>query len=297
MFDNNSSIRRIYLATAVDENYLKGLLVLIKSILTTLSANNKLVFFILNVGLNSGSRKKIMSISSDDLLELHFIDFNPQPLIKFSKATLNYISSTTYARFFLSSLLPQNTNKIIYLDSDVLVQKDISLLWRQAMYFYPFAAVQDFALPYIDSSIRRDFSYKKKWIFRSQPIKNFKELKLKSTSMYFNAGVFITKLNYWRKNKIEEKLLQVLRVNSHLINFGDQDVLNIIFSSKWKKINPRWNQQSFIYNFPSSRHSPFNKKQFEMLKKDPWIIHFSEQKKPWKDKNCHPAQKLFESYL
>lgn len=49
-----------------------------------------------------------------------------------------------FARYLIPSLLPENVERVIYLDQDVLVQKDLAELWDVDMEGHPIAAASAF---------------------------------------------------------------------------------------------------------------------------------------------------------
>tara|TARA_E500000178_G_scaffold321152_1_gene344797 strand:+ start:53 stop:571 length:519 start_codon:yes stop_codon:yes gene_type:complete len=60
---------------------------------------------------------------------------------------------------------------------------------------------------------------------------------------YFNAGIFITSLDNWRQNNIQDTLLYWMKENKKhsLFKFGAQPILNIAFINKVKYIDDKWN--------------------------------------------------------
>lgn len=50
-----------------------------------------------------------------------------------------------YARYLIPRLLPENIKRAIYMDQDMIVQKDIGELWSTDLEGYPVAAAREFA--------------------------------------------------------------------------------------------------------------------------------------------------------
>ena len=61
-------------------------------------------------------------------LELIFLEINKLKFKKFKKS--NRINEITYYRLLLCDLLPPFISKIIYLDGDLILRKDILNLWE-----------------------------------------------------------------------------------------------------------------------------------------------------------------------
>ncbi len=124
-----------------------------------------------------------------------------------------------YSRFWASELFP-DLDKILYLDSDILVFKDLSALYEQDIQNVYAGVVAD----------HPGFAEKR-----------MQELELKT---YFNAGVMLLNLKKMRQDNI----LQQLRSNynllksNHKLQSADQDVLNYTFKDRVKFLPRQYNQ-------------------------------------------------------
>ena len=87
---------------------------------------------------------------------------------------------------------------------------------------------------------------------------------------YFNAGVMLVNLDYWRKNNVKDKLFDYAKNNPKNILWQDQDIINIVLSNEIKPINLKWNYQYFLYD-------KINEKDFT----DCSILHLAGRFKPW----------------
>ena len=159
-----------------------------------------------------------------------------------------HFSNAALYRIFMAELLPESVNQILYLDGDTLIDLDIKELFK--MYSHS--------------------------IFSAR-IENF-------DTGYFNSGVFITSLQYWRENNITNKLISYLIDNPHSI-YKDQDSLNSFFREQNEPLATK-------YNFPAIKSRNLNQKP-----KESRIYHFTGTIKPWKS---HAPQnypfKLWRTY-
>ena len=135
---------------------------------------------------------------------------------KYSETFLNAYNT----RFFAPELFP-DLDKILYLDSDILVFKDLSALYEQDIQNVYAGVVSD----YPTSVTRR---------------KDVLGLKT-----YFNAGVMVLNLKKMRQDKILEKLIQnyVFLDKENKLFWADQDVLNYTFKDHVKFLSEKYNQQ------------------------------------------------------
>ena len=49
---------------------------------------------------------------------------------------------------------------------------------------------------------------------------------MKSSAKYFNSGVMLINLDYWRANNVKEKVIDFISRKPEVIRFADQDGLN-----------------------------------------------------------------------
>lgn len=183
-----------------------------------------------------------------------------------------HITTETYVRLMLPELLP-NYDKVIYLDSDLVVLKDISELW-----FLPvnkdimLAGVVD--LDVIGQYYGAEFSMR----YYIDHI-----LKLSHPENYIQAGVLCFFLNAIRTQLSAELLVLVAKRSK--LRYFDQDVLNSLCHKKIALLDCRWNVVSDCDNYRVSHIiSQVPKALFRAYmqsRQDPWIVHYSGYRKPW----------------
>ena len=227
-------------------------------------------FYILDSNISSFSKKLIESLKekfSNFSIEFIKIDFNKY----FSNfRTDTQWSLDVYSRFLIPDLKP-NLDKIIYLDVDVLVFNDITKLYNLDLSNYGLGAVQDL---YACIDHRCD-------------------LYLTNPKQYFNSGVLLINCDYWRKNKILDKLFEIEKKYKNKLIFFDQDLLNICFNDNYKILDYEYNLQTEqIFRFDN-----LNKQEVLGIKKaseNPCIRHFSSRKKPWICSSIRIDEKIFK---
>lgn len=175
-----------------------------------------------------------------------------------------YISINTYYRLFLEELLPKELSKVIYIDADVIVKKDIKEL---------------FALPMADNVpllAARDCLTKQGLLHYG--------LAQDKEKFYFNAGILVLNLDYWRKNTVKQQAILYIEQNKDKLLQRDQDVLNHLFRGKAKEFDIRWNYQVLHIlkteeDFQNNALDEFQKE--SILKQEAWAIHYTGEFKPW----------------
>lgn len=186
----------------------------------------------------------------------------------------SHISIATYYRCFLTSILPDDISKVIYLDGDLIVHGSIRDLWESNIEGFAVGCVEDM------------WSGKKT---------HYSRLAYSSDYSYFNAGVLLVNLDYWRKNDIEHQITSYIRQYPERLLYNDQDVLNAVLYHQRKFLPYRWNMQDgFFRKKKRIWETSLPALNAEMPKAV--IIHFTGGKKPWHDECVHPCKKLYLKY-
>lgn len=168
------------------------------------------------------------------------------------------ITSVSYYRLWLAEILPSDIDKILYLDGDVIVRHSLQSFFDIDLSDYAVGAVYD---GWEDNTV-------------------YNRLKYSSNLGYFNAGVLLINLAYWREYAVINDFISYMRNHSEDIKWCDQDVLNACFSDKKKFLPLKYNfQNGFLWKNPNIDFTSLGKEILENYK-DPIIIHFTGEK-PW----------------
>ncbi len=185
-------------------------------------------------------------------------------------------SIASYYRLFLSSILPENIEKIIYLDGDIIVNSSLRELWETDMEGYGMAAVPDVLFC-------RDY--------------HSSRLGYEQSKGYCNAGVLLLNLKYWRENEIEKACLDFVESSAEKIICHDQDVLNWIFRDRKILLDLTYNvQQDFLYSKKHQKLTEEFSTQLDAAQKSPVIIHYIYGIKPWHKECLHPYRDKYLKY-
>lgn len=278
---------------AADENYVKPLAVMLHSAADNLADGKHLHVVLLDGGITEesfvGLRESLFDLPiSIDILKPNLSEVD-------DLMTSHHITHTAYLRLMAARLLPEDIEKVIYLDSDVLVKDDLSKLWELNVNDQYCLAAVDIAVPFIDAREvdSRSAIQAKPYVMAYTPIQNWKELGLDGSAHYFNSGVMVLNLKQWRADNIEEKLFRCLRENSKYVWCWDQYALNVVFAGRWDELPARWNQGGHIFEYPSEANSPIDREQFVEARDNPAIIHYTTMFKPWDFRPFHPLRDSF----
>ena len=109
---------------ATDENYLQYMATMMVSILKSAKKEDNLHFYILCNQISAKSKEYIKSLKIFKDFYIDFLDMDIKDFEDFP-AGGPHISNTTYFRYKIAELC-SNIDKIIYLDCDTIVHKDLT---------------------------------------------------------------------------------------------------------------------------------------------------------------------------
>lgn len=267
-------MEKLHILCATDDNYAQHCGVMIYSICHNHKERN-LCFHIIGNKLNEDSCLKINEIIEKFHQEVIYHSIPPEYFYHFKMGHNNYSSPTVYYRLFVTKLITDTSiDKILYLDCDIVVLKDIVSLFKIDMSDYTIAAVRDIDHPiYEDQAFQISFSYSDK---------------------YFNSGVLLINLSNWRKNNIEEQLKEFC-IKERNVYCPDQDALNKVFRGKWLELPPYWNR----FNLVQYEKIKFkNKRDLLDYIYSPSLVHYaSPTARPWMNLKYVPFANEYNFYL
>lgn len=266
----------INVVCTIDERYAQHCAVMLSSLFIN---NIKEVFhiYVITDGFKNNNLSKLQK----------FLDKNKQQysIIEIKKDILgqapitHHISLATYFRLFIPEVLPSSIDKVLFIDSDIVIRKSIDKLWNIDISNFSHAAtiaagMDDYPL----------------------------QISLPEDALYFNAGLMLINLNAWRKLNIFERGCDLINQQPERLKWWDQDVLNILLYNSWLPVDLVWNAQPFIYeesidNYKyKSRYEKFN---YTEAKLDPTIVHFvgGGSAKPWHYACRHLFKDEYIKYL
>jgi len=284
--------REITVVSATDDGYAMPLAVTIRSVLDHLASDRVLRLYVLDGGLSDANKDRLLKSWSDPRISVEWV--SADLALVGDLFISEQVNVVTYLRLLMARLLPAHVTRAIYIDADMLVRRDLAQLWDEEQGPHAILAVQDVAAPYIDASVALErFDECKSYLYAITPIANYRELGLTPEAAYFNGGLLVANIDEWRREKYAEQMLHCLRAYREHILWWDQYALNIVFAGRWRQLDPRWNQNSHVYAFPSWRNSALDRESLERVRRDPWIVHFCSPSKPWQPFSPHPHTRPF----
>lgn len=245
----NSNKNVIPIFFAIDDVYTSFLAVALRSLLDNASKDYNYCIKILHTNVTEEHKNQIKKYECENV-NIEFVDLNYY-IEKVQKKlyTRDYYTNTTYFRLFLPELYPQY-NKVLYLDSDIIVVGDISELYNTDMGTDLIAAAPDDIIQ------------------RNKVFQDYAELVVgvNDYRQYFNAGVLLMNLDELRKFKFQEKFLYLLEKFKYSVA-QDQDYLNRLCKGRVTLISNSWDVMPYVNG--------------EIEAKDIKLIHYNFAYKPW----------------
>ncbi|MFZ4798012.1 MAG: glycosyltransferase family 8 protein [Bacteroidia bacterium] len=252
---------------STDNNFVQHCCIMLTSVLVN---NDNVTVFLLTEGLTKSNIEILRSEieSKNGIFEYIIVEnsiFSRLPMPNDSKLT--HITVATYYRLLVSDILPKNIEKVIYLDCDIIVRKSLKDLWNTEISDYAIGSVHQMTEEVI-SAQRLDYPNK---------------------YGYFNAGVLLINMSYWRKFNIPEKLINYIVENSNKIVYHDQDALNAVLYNQSFALPCKWNMIYFFFlkdafKITEVHDTKLIEEYRTMLVyelNDPTVIHFVSKPKPW----------------
>lgn len=246
----NKEKRVIPIFFTVDDTYIPFLSVTLQSIVEKSSNDYNYEIKILYAKLSDESKEKISKYEKTNIT-IEYVDVSEYfEKVKDKLYTRDYFSMTTYFRLFIASLYTQY-NKAIYLDSDIVVLRDVAELYNINIGENLVGAVPD-------DIIQKNEVFQE-YVEKVVGVSSYKN--------YFNAGVLVMNLEELRNYRFEEKFVYLLGTVKYAA-IQDQDYLNRICKGRVKLIDFGWNIM------PSASAKEIEEENIK-------LIHYNYQYKPW----------------
>ncbi len=170
-----------------------------------------------------------------------------------------------YGRWLLAELLPSSLDRVIYLDTDLIVQDDLRQLVAHLPEGVAVAAAPD--MPFASCKLSTYFLF-----YRP----HLRALGLSTRrGEIFNTGVLVLSLETWRREAIADQLIHGrddMLAKGLCLRLQDQDVMNVVLVNSTHILSPLWNVTPLY--LPASFLSDPG---LDSAK----ILHFVTSPKPW----------------
>lgn len=274
--------RRIVLACCSDAGYAPYAATMLYSALCNTPGARFTIYYLHDPGFSEEATKLISKSLAvfGARLEIHFIavpDTLVQGLPLFKTMQKGALPPVMWYRVFLPQLLP-NEPKVLYLDCDTLVVDCLEPLWD--------TAIENNALAAVTNPVAKTRAGETPW---------YSACGLRRNEDYFNSGVMLMNLDYFRAHDVSRRVVQHGLANADWVRFGDQDSLVVILHAARVPLHPRWNLLRLIIRV-GDEPQLFERTAVSEAIRRPAILHFEGVTKPWVDPTHHPFGRAFTHY-
>ncbi len=238
---------------ACDDAFVKYTIVSLHSMIKNASKARKYHVYVLHTSISSTMKKKLAELSND-CFTITFEDVSEYLKAVSEKLPIrDYYSKTTYYRFFIAEMFPEY-DKAIYIDSDTIVQGDISELYDTDIGDNYAGACHEQAMVQVDEY----GTYAEKVVGISR-------------HNFFNAGLMLINCEQFRNRFVLDKFIEHLHTY-HFVVTQDEDYLNLICKDHVYWLDQRWNTEIF-------GEIPYPIEEAKLL-------HYIMVSKPWHFDDC-----------
>lgn len=249
--------------------------------LTSLYENNKRLkeirTFIIDNDISEINKERLRKTAKRYGRELTFV----------SKVDLESLTGTsiytgrwnigTFFRLYLSSILPKEIEKVIYLDCDTIIRHSLEDVYNIDLGDCSVAGVDD---------CRSD-------LYRV-------EIGCNPGTIYINNGFMVVNLKKWREERIEERFTKFIRDRKGDCTYMDQAPLNGILgpTNQIYELPAKYNAQRIFFDFTYKQLLRLRKpkhylseEEYDEATRDPIVVHFTpvfiSGSRPWQKKDSH----------
>ena len=237
---------------SISDDFTKYAAVSLNSLVKHTDPNKDYTVYFLNQDLSSKHQKALSDLSSSNV-HVKFFHIDNQLVQPIQNRKENFLRAdfftmSIFYRLFIPELFPEY-DKVIYIDSDTIVNDDLAKLYNSELGDNLFAACTDSSIQYVDKMIKY--------------IKNVLALDPKK---YINSGMLVMNARAFRAEHFIDHFMTLLEKYHFDCIAPDQDYLNEIGEGRILHLNPRWDAM------PNESIPEIQ---------DPKIVHYNLFFKPW----------------
>ncbi len=263
---------RYNIGCATDKNYAQHLGIMLYSLMTNTKYSELFDIYIVDGGILPEDINRFKRVATKFGCKLHFL--KPDRTYFEKLKIFEIYSEATYYRYFLLDTL--SIDKMLYLDCDMIIEGDVTELYNINQEGNIISASYEVLCP----------------------VKHLEKINLTKS---FNAGMMLINCKKWQEDKISQKAYQYQIDNEYLLEYPDQDSLNIILQDTWQIVPYRWNVIARLglvkYGIGNADFRFYSKEEILKEYNNPQIIHYANRLfKPWFWLDPSPFKKNYLHY-
>lgn len=265
----------INILVTLDRNYLPPLRVMLKSLFCN-NPGEVFEFFVLHTDLTDEDCAGLLAfcaLHGSSLKDVRVTDdaFSAAPVFR-------HYTKAMYYRLLAFRLLPNDIEKILYLDPDILALNRLRPLYDSDISDYLYAGAMHSAYGGITKYVN--------------------QIRLGNTEAegYFNSGVLLMNLANQRKEIAEQEVFDYVKKYENLLILPDQDAINALYGDKILPVDDT------VYNYDVRHYALYNlisggEKDLDWVMRNTVFLHFCGKTKPWHKLSMNKFTALYKHYM
>lgn len=252
-----SNMAPFHVAFGVDSNFLRPMGVTMVSLIQN-NPDISFVFHVLTFAISDADRDRLHQLETQFGVKVY--------VYVVDAATFG--GGANFIRWLIPETLRDITDKVLYLDADILC----------------FGSIKDL----VEMDISKDIAA----VVSDTPEIVEKQCRLLGLrhGKYFNSGMLYINIPNWISQDITSTTMRLALEGGRTFTFRDQDPLNIVLDGRTRYIDTKWD---FLYNLQDSIHdNVFSMRPLD----DVALVHFAARIKPWHGWSMHEAKDIFLKY-
>lgn len=238
-------------------------------------------FFVAGMGISAANKDGLVQLAESYGRKCEIIEIDSiEKYLDFSYDTSGW-NEIVLARLLIDKILPEHVDRVIYLDGDTIIRGSLRNMWNMNLRGKVLAmSVETTADKQRKQSLELENNY------------------------YYNAGVLLIDLKRWRSNDCARRILQYYQEHNGRLFANDQDAINAVLKDEIRPMLPKYNFCNTYTQYPYRTLKklvypmPYiNKAVYEECCKNPIIIHFLGEERPWRKGNTHKYRNDYKKYL
>ncbi len=245
--------KKYFIAVVVNEKYLIHMFVMLSSLFYQ-NGGKSFCVFIFHSFFSDDSLCSIKNFFEKEKQEYKEFLVDEKPFRKAPVLDHN-MSLEAYYKLIIPLYLPNEVDKLIYLDSDIIINGDIGPLYEMDLGDKAIGGVRDFAMD-------RDIPYKTSLMSENE--------------IYINSGVLLFEMKRFRKYWDLNQIIEYIEKHGQDFRFHDQEVINALYHAYIMPLREEFNYLTMFRKM---------KDQIKIWNKPPEniiVVHYAlSDNKPW----------------
>lgn len=256
--------------------------------ITSLLENNKdideILIHLMLEDVSEESKNRLYKLASQYNRKFIFIETG-ELIRKMKSVGINEYrgSYATNMKMFAPLYMDDCVKRLLYIDSDTVINGKVSELITIDMHEKPIAMVLD-----------------------SLGGKHKLQVGLYEEDLYFNGGIILFDIEKWKEKECEKRIIDHAKnIRAHYMA-PDQDLINVVLRGEIEKLDIKYNLQPIhmvyppiLYNKYFGQKNYYHKKEIKSAVADPVIVHTFRflGEFPWHKNSLHPGVSYFDRYM